>query len=1194
MAAQTQTAGWWKSHGMTFGLLLLFFAIAFFIRSFFNFEASYSDGHWRWSGTDPYYHMWVVDTLRTTGQFLLFDGMINYPIGATNPRPPLFDWTIAAVGGLLAPLWGGDSLASTSAVAAFAPPFWAALTVIPMYFLGKAAFGRTAGLWAAFFIAVMAAHVSRSALSNVDHDATVLFFLVLSAFALVKSLQLMSHQPYVADYRRGKEILPGWRRFFVENQASVAYAALFGASVAAIALTWQGYAYALAIFAVWFGFQLLSNHLRRRDSTGHMILAITVFIVTLAMIWSYYDAVNRIHSWVYPTIYIFIGILLASLIFVPTRHLPPVLVLPMTVGGILVGLLVLLVVFPDIGRLFFTGFGYFVQDKLYSTIAEAQRTPLGFLAFSTGVIPFFAGLAGLVFAVISFVKHKRDDHLFVLVWAGVALIMSFTATRFVFNSAAAFALLAGWVTAMFLGWVRFKDVRKSWRNVRSAGYNLFRSTRSSVSARHVLGAIVIVFLLVVPSVWAGVDAGAPREYTSRQANKHDEGSLPHTFWDQYFGAFGQDFLSSNWVSTLEYLRDQDQELDPLDRPAVMAWWDYGFYIVQEGRHPTVADPFQFGYEVSGRFLSSVNEAEGLTYMTIRLLEGDWRHGEGRGLDPEIRSALDDISPGLADTLTRMIPVRDYDGMHEALAGAMPHPTNPDTADLEEVSALYQTVRDISGLDIGYFAIDGRMFPCDDPRSGQIDSGSIFYAPLFLADKNPEDYVRTMYRDASGQTYFQRIYETVDGVSQQVEDPHVVDSAGNRWLVGSGRLFPMGDKGFVDYAHPDSIEGRILQSEELEYQDRFYETLFYRAWVGAAPTNMEEKIPPHRDYAPGQDLKHFRLVYTTVRLDEADEGNRCFSHVSGGGYSSGVAILAYYDGAPISGVVRDSDGAPMGGVEVRVADNFGIYHDRVETDGEGRWSLMAPFSTEDDASPSANRSTPFTMRATGPNQVQVFANDAVVASQNFSVSREQAMGQGPEIAPFELTVELGAIGGRVFEDVGGDGAFNETEDTPISGANVTLGDRSTFTDQDGSYQFDAVLPGSRTVTVSAAGYEDSGAQAMVEAGEVATADIPMQLSPLEVSGQITSEGRPVAGATAKFSPDRDEPDAEGSRTSSPATEDGNYTVGLDAGTWWATVDFQTFDGEVPVRYFTAEPVEVIVDRETGDMVVDLDLEREEFE
>mgnify|MGYP003315483756 FL=1 len=108
---------------------------------------------------DRYYHKWVVDHVSATGEHLVHDDMLNYPYGANNNRPPLFDWSIAIAGLALAPFFG-DVEESTWWAMEVLPAIYGALIVFPIYAIGRAQFGRQAGLLAALFIAVNSGHIS--------------------------------------------------------------------------------------------------------------------------------------------------------------------------------------------------------------------------------------------------------------------------------------------------------------------------------------------------------------------------------------------------------------------------------------------------------------------------------------------------------------------------------------------------------------------------------------------------------------------------------------------------------------------------------------------------------------------------------------------------------------------------------------------------------------------------------------------------------------------------------------------------------------------------------------------------------------------------------------------------------------------------------------------------------------------------
>ena len=62
------------------------------------------------------------------------------------------------------------------------------------------------------------------------------------------------------------------------------------------------------------------------------------------------------------------------------------------------------------------------------------------------------------------------------------------------------------------------------------------------------------------------------------------------------------------------MAEQDTEKAPEDRPGFMAWWDYGFWAIDIGEHPTVADNFQFGYQIAGNFIVSQSEHEAMSLL----------------------------------------------------------------------------------------------------------------------------------------------------------------------------------------------------------------------------------------------------------------------------------------------------------------------------------------------------------------------------------------------------------------------------------------------------------------------------------------------------------------------------------------------------------------------------------------------------
>jgi dolichyl-diphosphooligosaccharide--protein glycosyltransferase len=176
------------------------FAVALFIRAFFAYELAIRDFLVS-GGSDAFYFGWILDNIVTTGRHLLQDPMLNFPVGMLNPRPPIYAWSVALVGMLVGNLQGSVP-AGVGQTFMFSTAVWGALTIIPTYLLATEMFGRRTGYVAAFLLAVLPAHISRTPLSNGDHDALVLFFVVTAFYFLLKALRGLKERTWVEAWLR--------------------------------------------------------------------------------------------------------------------------------------------------------------------------------------------------------------------------------------------------------------------------------------------------------------------------------------------------------------------------------------------------------------------------------------------------------------------------------------------------------------------------------------------------------------------------------------------------------------------------------------------------------------------------------------------------------------------------------------------------------------------------------------------------------------------------------------------------------------------------------------------------------------------------------------------------------------------------------------------------------------------------------
>ena len=152
--------------------LALAFAVALMARSLGLEQVFLDDGSVVFAAGDAYYH--ARRALFGAAHFpsiLQLDHCINWPDGANVPHPPGYTWVVGSLARFLA----SEPLARP-AVLAWTPVVFGALTVFPIYWLGKRLGGRAAGLGGAFLYAILPIAITYSIVGNPDHHAAAALF----------------------------------------------------------------------------------------------------------------------------------------------------------------------------------------------------------------------------------------------------------------------------------------------------------------------------------------------------------------------------------------------------------------------------------------------------------------------------------------------------------------------------------------------------------------------------------------------------------------------------------------------------------------------------------------------------------------------------------------------------------------------------------------------------------------------------------------------------------------------------------------------------------------------------------------------------------------------------------------------------------------------------------------------------------
>ncbi|HET6398935.1 MAG TPA: carboxypeptidase regulatory-like domain-containing protein, partial [Candidatus Thermoplasmatota archaeon] len=562
---------------------------------------------------------------------------------------------------------------------------------------------------------------------------------------------------------------------------------------------------------------------------------------------------------------------------------------------------------------------------------------------------------------------------------------------------------------------------------------------------------------------------------------------------------GYELKGGGWLQTMEHLATLDADTGSIaDRPAFIAWWDYGHWAVGIGRHPTVADPFQNHYEVAGRILAAESEQEVVSYLNLLLLNTDWRKNGGR-FSPDVQAVVAQY-PGLE----RVGSVSGYDRelpiVRQSVQG-------------DAVFTLYDQLQAATGNRMHYVGVDDRMWPRSYSDPG------IFYAPVFLANKLPEDFVRTTLQTTTGLTFEQRQYALDErGNSYRLSNAEYVETnSGRVYEFVNGRLYPQGRTPLQGASEDSGLP--LAAQPQIERTERFSRTFYARAFGGELtyPSMSTTGVP--RGTPPGDGLLHFRAIQeSATRLGERGQqfglqANASVRH---------TVLLEYYRGVEVSGRVLDDAGAAMSGLQVTFVDGFGARHHAATTDANGTYTVVAPFSVDGD------------LRLEVRDGTDVLASDT-----SLQFSRDDARGLGPQAGP-TITIPRGTLSGIAYRDLDGVAGFNATADQLLEDVRITAEGRTATTGEDGRFSLGTFQAGRVSLNATLAGYDTATQTAVVRAGEQVEVQVALRptLAPVEI--EVTADNETVARATIEV---------QGTRTTRATTNStGVATVRLEPGTY----------------------------------------------
>jgi len=735
------------------------FLLVLFMNSYFNYtsgnafneEGDTIGTRFFLSGPDPYYNMRSCLTTMDKGYYTFVteeDPLLNYPVGHYgSARPPLFNMIAVGSAGILENFM--DPIDALGWSMLFLPAIYGALLVFPVYGIGKELFDKRVGILAAFFVAIIPIHLGSghgSSLSLFDHDSFVLLLSTIVMFFLIKSFK---------EKDKNKGIL---------------FAVLGGVAIGCLELTWIASQVVYIMIAVFLMVQIFFDIFKSKFNikiSGAVTLAM---IVAYLISMPYQIAKGNEISYLFYVMNFCIALFVIHVVL-KKLNWPWLITLPAIFGfaGGALGVLWYINNFvgASAGALYSMStilFGSGVYGGQVSlTIGEASTFGLSQTVMSFGPALYWVGICGFViFLYMTFIGKWKPQNLFVIVMFCMYFWLTTTAGRFLNDIIPLMVVFTAFMTIMIVDKINFKSIT---RNIKSlSGIRKFKA----IKPLHIIGILFIAFVLIMPNTILALDAAVPPEM--------DEEVLG---FQGYFGNYlGYQYY---WSDACHWLGQQDMEIESdADRPGLISWWDYGFYVASTSHHPTVADNFQEGIECAGNFHMAQSEKEATAILIIRLTEseklpkriikGELSDG-AKGvvdnyLDENTSAELINIieDPEQYSTIYDTLVAPEYGNTYQKISArnAMyqegAHIITSNLPDYE-ITAMYHDMMEATGKEIRYYGIDGR------------DLTEIFGVFPFLSDRGThgfitaEDYYyKTVYVDRNtGQQYE---IETINNMSRE--------------------------------------------------------------------------------------------------------------------------------------------------------------------------------------------------------------------------------------------------------------------------------------------------------------------------------------------------------------------------------------------------------------------------------------------
>lgn len=422
-------------------LLLIFFGVALYLRAALPYHQVFVGDIVKFCTNDAYSYLRQIDNLVSNFPHLaLFDPYLRYPYGLTFGPLNFFVYLIGGIAWLIG--LGSPSAHMVDTISAYFPAVIGALTVIPVYFIGKALFDRRVGIVAAALIAILPGEfLGRSILGATDRD---------SLEVLLNTLVMMF---LILAVRSAREKQLTFRSLHLRHPPvltrPVIYSLLSGILLGLSLFTWKGSFLFVLIILVYFVIRSILDHVEDKSFDYLSFVGIVTFLAALLI----FGALSRLP--LYSTLLAIPLILLpvlSGLACLLRRGKVKTFYYPLAVIGVgLLGFGILYAASPPLLKSLLGQFSVFMPSQTELTVTEMRPIlfPGGYFTlavvwgnYTTGIV---LGIIALGMLVYLFFKRGEIDHVLIIVWSLTTLVATLALRRLAIFFAVNVALLTGYL-----------------------------------------------------------------------------------------------------------------------------------------------------------------------------------------------------------------------------------------------------------------------------------------------------------------------------------------------------------------------------------------------------------------------------------------------------------------------------------------------------------------------------------------------------------------------------------------------------------------------------------------------------------------------------------------------------------------------------------------------------------------------------